>query len=142
MTYDPGADAATRFPDWVIRHRDLRGIPEVLCRSRKVILIDTADDWPTKRCSLAHAIAHLDLGHSQLTAGLFERQHEVQAHRVAARRLIPIHALADLLQWTRYRTEVAAELQVDMVTLALRERHLHPSERALLRRTNYLEETA
>lgn len=143
LTYDPGADAADRYPDWVIRHRDLRGIPEVLCRRRKVILIDHADHWPVKRCSLAHAVAHLDLGHSQLVAGLFERDQENAANQLAARRLIPVRRLAEVLCWTRYRTEIAAELQVDLSTLAVREQHLHVSERALLRRTTtWLEETA
>lgn len=144
VRYDPGADAASRYPDWVIRHRPLGGvIPEVLCRRRRVILIETVHSWPEKRCSLAHALAHLDLGHDQAPGGVFARRQESQANQMAARRLIALDHLADVLGWTRHREEIAAELDVDLATLGVRERHLHPSERHYLRReVRWLEEIA
>lgn len=144
LMYDPGADAARRFPDWVIRHRPLHGVPEVLCPRRRVILIDSATSWPAKRCSLAHAVAHLDLGH-QATAqhGALSRWMEREANGLAARRLIPVQALADVLCWTRNAFEVAEELGVDVATLEVRRRHLHPSERSYIeQRMTWLEETA
>lgn len=142
--YDPGHDAARRYPDWVIRHRRLsHGIPEVMCPRRKVILIEHADDWPTKRCSLAHAVAHLDLHHTVTPAGVFDRDHEEEANQLAARRLITVDALAVVLSWTRFDTEIAAELQVDMSTLLMRRKHMHHSEAGRLRRqVRWLEETA
>ena len=142
--YDPGRDAAERYPDWVIRHRPLGGvIPEVLCRRRKTILIDAGSSWPEKRCSLAHAVAHLDLDHPAAATATFERWMEAEANGLAARRLIPLEALADVLCWTRYTTEIAAELQVDLHTLEVRRRRLHAAERGYLQRTiTWLEETA
>lgn len=135
MSYDPGADAAARYPDWVIRHRNLGGIvPEVLCRRRKVILINNAHSWPAKRSSLAHAVAHLDLGHAETTSSYFEKREEVDADQMAARRLITLDALAEALCWTRDYGEIAEELLVDVTMLKVREKHLHVSERHYLRR--------
>lgn len=144
VTYDPGADAARRFPDWVIRHRPLAdGIPEVLCPRRKVILIESRQPWPAKRCSLAHAVAHLDLDHQASGTRQFERWMEAEANGLAARRLIPIEALARVLCWTRHNTEIADELDVDLLTLEIRRKHLHESERGTLRRSvTWLEESA
>lgn len=144
LRYDPGHDAALRYPDWVIRHRPLGGvIPEVMCPTRRVILIEAAHTWPEKRCSLAHAVAHLDLGHPEISRGYFEAREEAEANQMAARRLIRIDDLAAVLAWTRYRTEIAAELDVDLPTLAVREKHLHVSERHYLRRTvRWMEEIA
>lgn len=134
MRYDPGADAAARYPDWVIRHRHLGGnIPEVLCRRRKVILINNAHTWAAKRSSLAHAVAHLDLGHEQ-AAGYFEKREEADADQMAARRLITLDDLAEALCWTREYAEIAEELVVDVTMLKVRERHLHVAERHYLRR--------
>lgn len=127
--YNPGADAAARFPDWVIRHRSLGGvIPEVLCTKRKTILIEAADDWPAKRCSLAHAVAHLDLGH-QGGRGLLEGWMEAEANGLAAKRLITVDQLAQTLSWSRDPREIAAELDVDLATLEVRRRHIAPWER-------------
>lgn len=144
--YNPGRDAAERYPDWVIRHRPLGGvIPEVMCRRRKTILIETGHDYPAKRCSLAHAVAHLDLDHQAAAAGTatFEKWMERAANGLAALRLIPIDALARVLCWTRDPHEIAHELQVDLPTLEVRRLNLHASELHYLRRTiTWLEETA
>lgn len=144
LSYEPGADAALRYPGWVIRHRPLsHGIPEVMCRRRRVILIDSGSTWVEKRCSLAHAVAHLDLGHTHAPHDHFDRAQERDANQLAARRLITIEALAEVLSWTRHWTEIAQELDVDLATLRTREKHMHMSERGWLRRNvRVLEETA
>lgn len=144
MMYDPGKDAADRFPDWVIRHRQLPArIPEVLCRRRRTILINNHGSWPEKRCSLAHAVAHLDLGHTSSPLGFFDRRMEAEANDLAARRLLPREALAATLCWTRYREEIAEELQVDVPMLAVREQNMRIGERAWIRKNVlWLEETA
>jgi Zn-dependent peptidase ImmA (M78 family) len=134
LTYDPGADAAARYPDWVIRHRSLGGIPEVLCRRRRVILINNAHTWPAKRSSLAHAVAHLDLGHATTASAYFEKREEKNADQLAARRLISLDALAEVLCWTRDYGEIADELLVDVAMLKVREKHMHVAERHYLRR--------
>lgn len=144
LRYEPGRDAAERFPGWLIRHRPLpEGLREVLCPQRRVIVIDAGDSWPAKRCSLAHAIAHLDLGHAEIPGRIFDRDHERHANQMAARRLVTVEQLVDVLCWTQYETEVAEELQVDLETLRTRRDHLHPSELAKIRReVRWLEETA
>lgn len=130
--YDPGADAAHRHSDWVIRHRDLRGVPEVMCPGRKVILLDDSRDRASRRCNLAHAIAHIDLDHQALAAGVLSKRQELAADKLAARRLVGIHALADAAAWAESFEELAAELEVDERMLWVRSRYMHPSERALV----------
>jgi len=144
LRYEPGADAADRYPDWVIRHRPLtHGIPEVLCRRRQVILIASGSTWPEKRCSLAHAVAHLDLGHHEISTGFFDARYEAAANQLAARRLITKEALADALCWTRSRGEIAEMLDVDLATLRCREENLYGGEQLWLRNNvRWLEETA
>lgn len=134
MSYDPVADALERYPDWVIREVDLGGvIPEVMSPARKVILLEHRHNAAVRRCSLAHAIAHLDLGHHRTLAGWFEKREEAHADDLAARRLIPLESLAHAIAWTRSREEVAVELEVDLPTLAVRERGLTSADRRRLR---------
>lgn len=134
MSYDPAEDALLRYPDWVIAEADLGGIiPEVMSPSRKVILLEHRHNAAVRRCSLAHAIAHLDLGHHHTLAGWFEKREEAQADDLAARRLVPLEALAHALAWTRSRDEIAVELEVDLPTLDVRERGLTTSDRRRLR---------
>ena len=135
LSYDPAADAAARYPDWIIRTADLGGlIPEVLSRSRRVILIEREHPPAQRRSSLAHAIAHLDLGHAQAPAGWFEQREEVAAEALAASRLIPLAGLARVLCWSRDQDEVAGELGVDTAMLELRQSRMSADERRRLRR--------
>lgn len=142
--YDPGADAAVRFPDWVIRHRPLpAGIPEVMCRRRQTILINNRDTWPEKRCSLAHAVAHLDLEHARTQLGHFDRRQEAEANDLASRRLLPRELLSEVLCWTKFAVEVAELLQVDLPTLKIRRRNMLAAEQLWIRENvRWLEETA
>jgi len=102
-----------------------------MCWRRRVILIEHTRTVAERRSDLAHAIAHLDLDHRGDT---FNRHHEDEANRYAANLLIDINALADAMAWSQDGDEVAEILRVDTETLRLRLRHLHPSERALLKR--------
>jgi hypothetical protein len=134
LTYDPRADVAWRYPDWLVVPADLGGvIPEVLCPVRRVILLERTLDDIGLRCSLAHAIAHLDLGHTHPVTGFYEKREEVAANDLAARRLVPLEDYATALAWSRERAEVAAELQVDIATLRARETGLTRAERQVLR---------
>lgn len=96
---------------------------------RRVILVDSAQSWPEKRCALAHAIAHLDLGHTPST-GLLGRMYEAQADRLAAERLMPLDLLADALTWALGPDEVAHELDVTEQMVLVRVRGLTDAERA------------
>jgi hypothetical protein len=140
--YDPGDDLAARYPDWVWRRRDLRGIPEVLCPVRKVILTDRRLSRVESRCTLAHAVAHLDLGHVAVLDGVVEAQEEVDADKLAARRLVSIHDLADAALEERPVPDLADSLKVTEVVLQLRDRHMHPSERGYLRRRLSMKEVS
>ncbi|MCZ4498972.1 MAG: hypothetical protein JWQ74_1525 [Marmoricola sp.] len=135
LTYDPVADVAERYPEWFVGTAPLGGvIPEVLCLDRRVILVEQDQDPAAQRCSLAHAVAHLDLGHGRAVAGFFENREEADADCHAARLLISLEAFAEALSWTRSRIEVADELVVDLAILAVRERILTRAERTRLRR--------
>lgn len=135
LSYDPAADAAARYPDWVVSSADLGGvIPEVLSRSRRVILLERNQTPAQRRSSLAHAVAHLDLGHAETPGGWFEQREEVEAESLAAQRLIPLEALARALSWSRDHAEVARELGVDSSLLALRQSRMRAQERGRLRR--------
>lgn len=130
--YDPGRDLATRYPGWVWRRDDLQGIPEVLCRRRRVILTDAASTGAATRCNLAHAIAHLDLEHADVLDGPLEARQESEADQLAARRMIPLDRLAEVLLEERPRADVACLLGVTVEYVDVRLDHLHPSEAGYL----------
>jgi Zn-dependent peptidase ImmA (M78 family) len=135
LSYDPAADVAARYPDWIVSTADLGGlIPEVLSHSRKVILLEREHDPDRRRSSLAHALAHLDLGHAETAGGWFEQREEIEAEDLAARRLIPLVGLARALSWSRDHDEVARELGVDTALLMLRQSRMRADERRRLRR--------
>lgn len=137
LSYDPVADVAARHPQWVVGLADLGGlVPEVLCWVRRVILLDAGATPEVRRSSLAHAVAHLDLGHGRTSVGYFENREERQADLLAARRLIPLDDLAEALAWSPDRGEVAALLGVDLPMLLVREQGLSTAERRLLRRVS------
>ncbi|MFL6062296.1 MAG: ImmA/IrrE family metallo-endopeptidase [Marmoricola sp.] len=134
LSYDPADDVARRYPDWLVAHADLGGlIPEVLCPVRRVILLERGLGPARRRCSLAHAIAHIDLGHTHPVTGHFENREEAAANDLAARRLIPLRDYAEALSWTRDPAGVAAELVVDPETLRVREARLDRADRRALR---------
>lgn len=132
--YDPGDDLAERYPHWVWRRRDLQGVPEVLCPRRQVILTDRRLSRVESRCTLAHAVAHLDLGHRAVFDGVVEAREELAADKLAARRLVNIYDLAAIAHEERPTHDLADALRVTVPVLTVRERHLHPSERGYLRR--------
>ena len=81
--YDPRNDARGRYPDWIIEHVDLWGLTEVMCPSRRVILLHDGGD---RSVGVAHAVAHLDLGHVT-RGGLITDDQETAAVALAERRL-------------------------------------------------------
>lgn len=141
--YDPGDDLAMRYPDWVWRRRDLRGIPEVLCRRRQVILTDRPLDRIESRCTLAHAVAHLDLQHLSVFDGVVEAREELAADKLAARRLLRVDDMADALMEDRPTEDTARLLRVTLDVLRTRDRFMHPAERGYLaRRLSMREQSA
>ncbi|WP_190246854.1 ImmA/IrrE family metallo-endopeptidase [Brevibacterium casei] len=81
-----------------------------------------------RRCTLAHEIAHIDLGHK----GCQDGREEDRANRLTAQRLIEWDALVDVFRWAHTAHEAADELWVTPEVLEDRLRFLHPNEKALL----------
>lgn len=127
--YEPGRDAAERHPDWVIRHERNLHVPEVMCTRRKVILLERESHPTERRCSLAHAIAHIDLGHLSRMGVIGSRQ-ERGADLLAARRLVPIPRLIRCWLPAESFAEVAEGVEVTERFLRLRIDTLRKSERA------------
>src|SRR5690349_9632705 len=91
----------------------------------EVIVMRPGMSQAQRRSTIAHELAHIELGHVN---GCTSRE-ESQAAQLAARRLIPVEQLADALLWSHDLEVVAEALWVDVGTLRTRAAHLHPSER-------------
>ena len=81
-----------------------------------------------RRCTLAHELAHIDLGHTTKPTVA----EETATRRRTARQLISWDALVDVFKWAHNAHEAADELWVTPEVLEDRLRFLHPNERALL----------
>lgn len=100
---------------------------------RRTILMQPGLLQVKRRCTLAHELGHRALGHSgQCVYGDSTRmgaRNELAADHWAARKLITIEALADVLVWTDDRDEAADELWVTRRLLDVRLEQIHPGER-------------
>lgn len=81
-----------------------------------------------RRCTLAHELAHIELGHT----GGCSSVGEAAARRLAARWLIRMDDLVDAYRWAEALEEVADCLWVDVDTLRARLDSLTPDETARL----------
>lgn len=111
--------------DITVEWRHLPDSQYAVTNGRDRIWIDPRQSQAERRCTIAHEMAHIELGHVN-GCSLAE---EVAAAVLAARRLIPVRRLADALVWSQHPTEVAETLWVDRDTLETRLAHLHPAER-------------
>lgn len=84
-----------------------------------------------RRCTIAHEVEHITRG--PVPEWCRERE-ERQVDANAARRLIGIRDLGEALAWAHDEHQAADELWVDVSTLRVRLRHLHPAERYYLQR--------
>lgn len=129
VTYSPWDDVGERYPDWIVRLTDLRGLPELMCWDERVVLLEVDRTIAERRSDLAHAIGHLDLQHRGDT---FNRKHEEAARRHAAKMLIDLHPLGEAIRWASCAEEAAEMLRVDEPTLRKRLEYLHVTERTYL----------
>lgn len=84
--YDAAKDLAERWPGWIVHLKDLAGVPEVICCDERKLLLDVGA-WPEGEAyAVAHALAHLDLGHHE-RYGTFTAEHEAEADWLAQVRL-------------------------------------------------------
>ena len=81
-----------------------------------------------RRCTLAHELAHIDLGHTTATTVAEERA----ARRYAANKLIDWDGLVDVFRWAHNAFEAADELWVTPEVFEDRLRALTHVERHLL----------
>lgn len=107
---------------------------------RALIRINDGMLQTERRCTLAHELVHMEMGHS----GPCTPGEELAVAKEAARRLIPVAELASAVSFHGENwPAVADELWVDETTLRTRLDHLHPAERGYLkRRLAMKEETA
>ncbi|SFI85153.1 ImmA/IrrE family metallo-endopeptidase [Nocardioides psychrotolerans] len=95
----------------------------------KTVTLAHGLDQAERRSTIAHEVEHIDRGWSPCTT-----REECQIERAAAQKLIGIRELGEALAWARDLEEAAEELWVDVPLLRVRLQHLHPAERAYLRR--------
>ncbi|MCW2545387.1 MAG: hypothetical protein JWM40_2939 [Frankiales bacterium] len=88
-----------------------------------------------ERATLWHELVHAERGDEHCEGRDHLRQ-EARCHREAARRSIDLRDLADAMCWSDDEHEQADQLKttVEYLRIRLDPRHLHPAERAYLRR--------
>jgi IrrE N-terminal-like domain len=102
---------------------------------RDEIVMDSRQTQAQRRSTLAHELVHAERGDEPCGSPVLDLRQEDVVSKAAARRLIPdIRALGEVLAWAYDVHEAADELWVDPWTVRVRLDHLHPSERAYLRR--------
>lgn len=82
-----------------------------------------------RRCTLAHELAHVNLGPVPDDPVLAARE-ERRCDEDAARLLVDLPRLIRAAQWTEWPGEMAEECWVDLATLQVRLSHLSEDERA------------
>jgi hypothetical protein len=87
-SYDPKADAERRWPHWHIAAIDLPGLGEDADLEQQIIAIEPV---PTSRHAIAHALAHLDLGHHETPGREFTAEECDDADALAVLRLDEPH---------------------------------------------------
>lgn len=119
------------FPDWSIVSQPLpEGLIGATDVGRREIYLDSRMMQAQRRCTLDHELEHAQAG----DVGCQHPKREAAIARTSARRLIPLEQLLAAAVWAHTAAELADDLWVDLDTLRCRLDHLHPSERAALRR--------
>lgn len=131
MGWNPWRHVGKHYPDIDVETRvELPGRVWGLTIGRTILLCRRLDQ-SARRSTLAHELIHLERGPVPEDArGRAREERAVSAE--AARRLIPLEALADALRWTRDEHQLADALWVDRPTLRARMGSLDPVEVAEL----------
>lgn len=134
MTYDPYLSLRQR-PDLTV----VWGVEMPECGRwydrLQTMLVRTGLSQAERRCTVTHELVHAERGDTSC---------DDSVHQEAARRLIPLEALAEAAVYHHEDLVALAEdLWVDLDTLRTRLDHLHPAERGYLRqRLSMKEHTA
>ena len=123
--------AIRALADWrVVWTRNLPdGVNAMTYWDGRVIWIRHGLSQVQRRCTIEHERQHVLRGPGGVT-DLEERAVDI----AAARTLIKMEHLVDAAKWARSMPELADEMNVTEFVLHTRLMHLHPSERAMLRR--------
>lgn len=124
---------------WTRDDEELDGALGWFYLDRDEIVMDDRQTQVQRRSTLAHELVHAERRDEPCGSLILDWRQELAVSQLAARRLIPIRALGEALAWAADVDEAADELWVDADTLRVRLAHLHPAERAYLKRR--LEET-
>lgn len=98
------------------------------CITGNRITINVDDPQASRRCTLAHELVH-DERRIYPADRVLRAREEIAVERIAARRLIALDRLVDVLVWTRRTEEVAEELWVDVPMLVALVQSLTDDER-------------
>ena len=132
MTYSPWTDAGERHPDIDIRRTRCRPLRGAWVPEERMVIIDESLLRADRNSTLAHEIAHIDLGHRPSGIPWLDRRQENDADALAARRLIAIEDLAGMLCWALGPDELADELGVTQRMVLVRVKGLTPEERQII----------
>jgi len=129
--YEPLDDLAQRYPHVTVAIAAL-GPAHAALVGRSLLLVDPPLTESQRRSSIAHEIAHLDLGHTADVNPALARRQELEADHLAAQRLISLSQLADVVSWCRDEQHMAQQLRVSSQSLKLRLQALSRKERYAL----------
>lgn len=119
---------------WTLQQADLpEGVHGQLRWSTRTVTLDRRLSQVQRRCTIAHELVHIERGPVPCSAWLAERE-EAAVEQEVARRLIKLKDLGEALAWARHASEAADVLWVTEDVLRVRLEHLHPAERAYLKR--------
>ncbi len=143
MKYSTRAELG-KWPDVIVHRANLGPFVKARwCPDQRVLLVNSTMSRIQVRCAVAHELVHMERGDVGQHDDLQARRQEDYADREAARRLIPLLDLADIiLNLPEDPVTAAQELGVTAEFLRIRLAHLHPSERRYLRRRLAQRETA
>jgi hypothetical protein len=98
------------------------------CLRNGHVVINSSDGQAERRCTIAHELVHDERQIFPRDRVLRARE-ERTVEQIAARRLIALENLVEVLCWTRHEREAAAELWVDVPMLVAFVRSLSDEER-------------
>lgn len=134
MRYNPWQDALERYPDVHIEWHPILPAHAFWSPEDSVIVVDESISRAARRCALAHELAHMDMDDRPTSVCWFAARQESVADKLAARRLVDTHHLAEVMRWCLDPREIAAELEVTLDVLAIRCRWMAPWERGVVNR--------
>lgn len=126
MMYHPWRDARDR-KHLTIRFREV-GDCERGQLVGDTVEIDSRQLQAERRCTIAHELVHDERRVFPDDESLRARE-ERTVERIAARRLIELEKLVEVLRWTRHTDEIADELWVDVPMLVALVQSLSDEER-------------